>query len=82
MEIVQPGGGGGGTGHILTVEIPAGTVNDSNTTFSVMNTPLFIDVNGGIYTVGQGIFSSYVAGVITLSSPVGTGGFILSFYNS
>lgn len=82
MEIEQPSGGGGGGGSTLTVEIPAGTVNDSNVTFSVMNTPLFIDVNGAVYVEGTGTYTSYIAGAITLSSAVGTGGFIRSFYNA
>ena len=82
MEIVQPGGGGSGTGKTLTAETPAGTVDNSNTSFTVLHTPLFIDVNGSIYTVGTGTFSGFSGGVITLSSAVGTGGFITSFYNA
>lgn len=82
MEIVQPEGTGGGSGTTLEYEVPAGTVDDSNTIFTVMNTPLYINVNGSAYTVGNGTFQSYSLGVITLSSPVGLGGFILSFYNS
>lgn len=82
MELVQPGTSGGGSGKILTVETPVGTVDDSNTTFTVMNTPLFIDINGSSYVAGTGLFSSYSLGVITLSSAVGTGGFIRSFYNA
>lgn len=81
VELNQPGDSGGG-GSTLTVEDPAGTVDDSNTTFVVMNEPLFIDVNGAIYVEGTGTYSSYIAGVITLSSPVGVGGFIRSFYNA
>ena len=81
MEIQQPGGGSGGGGTTLTVETPVGTVDDSNTSFTIAHTPLFIDVNGGIYTVGNGIFVTYAGGIITLGAPVGVGGFILSFYN-
>lgn len=79
---MQPDGGGGGTGHTLEIEIPIGNVDDSNTKFMVINTPLFISVNGAIYTVGTGLFTSFSTGVITLSSPVGQGGFITSFYNA
>jgi len=82
VELVQPGGGGSGSGHTLTAETPVGTVNDSNTMFTVSHTPVFISVNGAVYTAGTGIFSSYGGGVITLSSAVGTGGFITSFYNA
>lgn len=73
---------GGSAGSTLTVETPTGTVDDSNVTFTVAHTPLFIVVNGGIYVAGTGIYTSYVAGTITLASPVGTGGFIRSFYNA
>lgn len=66
----------------LTPETPSGTINDSNVTFTVSHEPLYIDVNGAQYRVGQGIYASYLAGTITLSSPVGTGGFITSWYNS
>lgn len=82
MEVVQPGGSGGGSGKTLTIETPTGTVDDSNVVFTVANTPLFIDVNGGVYVAGQGIFASYALGVITLTAPIGTGGFISSFYNA
>lgn len=59
-------------------ETPVGTVDDSNTTFTVSNTPLYIIVNGAQYIEGTGLFSSYSGGTITLSAPVGTGGFIRS----
>lgn len=81
------GGGGGGSsvvvgGFTLTAETPTGTVNDSNTSFTVSHEPLYIVVNGAQYTVGDGIYTSYAAGTITLSSAVGVGGFIKSFYNA
>jgi hypothetical protein len=64
----------------LSVETPAGAKDDANTSFTVANAPVFIVVNGGAYTVGTGIYTSYGAGTIALSTPVGTGGFIISFY--
>lgn len=64
----------------LNKETPVGAIDDSNVTFTVANTPFYISVNGLIYNVGDGLFSSYVAGTITLTSPVGTGGFIKSYY--
>lgn len=83
MEIVQPSGsGGGGGGQTLSPEIPVGTINDSNTIFTVAHQPVYIVVNGSSYIVGQGIYATYGGGVITLSSAVGTNGFITSFYNS
>lgn len=76
------GGGGGGSGTTLTKQTVTGTVDDSNTTFTVAIEPLYIVVNGSQYAVGEGLYTSYVAGTITLSSPVGTGGFITSYYNA
>lgn len=79
LLVSSSGGGGGST---LTPENPSGTVNDSNVTFTVSNEPLFIIVNGASYVVGTGTYASYLAGTITLSSAVGSGGFIRSFYNA
>ena len=82
MEEMMHGGGSSSSGSTLTAETPTGTVDDSNQTFTVAHTPLYIVVNGGQYTAGQGIFASYVAPTITLNAPVGSTGFIQSFYNS
>lgn len=68
----------GGSG--LTKETPTGTINDANLTFTVAHEPFFINVNGLIYQVGDGLYASYAGGTITLNSPVGTGGFIKSYY--
>lgn len=65
-------------GSGLTVETPTGTVDDSNTSFTVSNTPKYIVVNGAQYFDGAGY--TYLAGTITLDNPVGTGGFIRSIY--
>lgn len=75
LTIIAAGGGGG-----ANFETPVGTVNDSNTSFTVLNTPLYIIVNGVTYFSGTGLFTSYSVPTITLSSPVGTGGFIRSAY--
>lgn len=72
----------GGAGSALTYEAPTGTVDDANLAFTVSNAPLFIIVNGLQYHVGNGIYATYVAGTITLTSPVGTGGYIESYYNA
>lgn len=82
VEELMHGGGSSASSSTLAFETPSGAVNDSNVTFTVTHTPLYINVNGAQYTVGTGIFLSYVAGTITLTSPVGTGGFIFSAYNS
>lgn len=82
MEITQPGGGGGGSGTTLHTEIPTGTIDDTNVSFTVLHIPLYIVVNGAAYLVGQGMYSSFGGGIITLTAPVGVGGFITSFYNA
>lgn len=69
-----------GAGGTLNSEVPVGTVNDTNKTFTVSNTPAYIVVNGLAYQAGEGIFTSYSAPTITLNTPVGTGGFIRSYY--
>lgn len=73
-SIAATSGGG------VSWEVPGGAIDDSNVTFVVSNPPVFIIVNGGIYRVGNGMFASYAAGTITLSSPVGSTGFIVSAY--
>lgn len=64
----------------LNKETPVGTVDDANMTFTVSNEPFFLNINGLIYEEGDGIYVSYVAGTITLNTPVGTGGFIKSYH--
>lgn len=73
--IVTIQGGGG-----ATYEAPTGTVDDTNTSFTVLNEPLYIVINGNSYRVGHGLYASYSSGTITLTSPIGTGGFIESWY--
>lgn len=70
------------TGSTLAFETPTGVVDDTNVTFTVLHEPLYITVNGSQYIVGTGAYASYLAGVITLAYAVGTGGFIISAYNS
>lgn len=82
IEELMHGAGTAGTGTTITSETPVGLVNDSNVTFTVSHTPLYIVVNGAQYTAGTGTFVSYVAPTITLSSAVGVGGFITSWYNA
>lgn len=65
-------------GSGISVETPTGTVDDSNTTFTVANEPLYIVINGAQYFAGAGY--TYLAGTITLDNPVGTGGIIRSIY--
>lgn len=78
LDLVNDASGG----STLEQETPTGTVNDSNLSFDVANEPLFINVNGSMYPVGAGAFASYSAPTITLAYPVGTGGFIRSYYQT
>lgn len=82
FEELMHGGGSSTGGSTLTVETPVGIVDDSNVTFIVTHEPIYIVVNGAQYNVGTGTYQSYVTGTITLTSPVGIGGFIRSYYNS
>lgn len=75
LTIIASGGGAG-----TNFETPIGTVDDSNLTFTVSNTPKYIIINGAQYLVGTGLFASYSVPTITLTSAVGSGGFIRSAY--
>lgn len=64
------------TGGLAQITI-SGTIDDSNVTFTASSLPDILVINGGLYrSTGGAITWSYVAGTITLSSPVGTGGSI------
>lgn len=82
VTLFNPVGTGGfirsafGTG--ITVETPVGTVDDTNTTFTVTNEPKYIVVNGAQYFDGAGY--TYTPGQIDLTSPIGDNGFIRSVY--
>ncbi len=61
----------------LVVIAITGTVNDANLAFTAANQPTVLVINGAAYqTTGGAITWTYVAGAITLSAPVGTGGSI------
>jgi len=56
-----------------------GTLDDSNMTFTVASLPTLVIINGASYaSTGGAITWAYVAGTLTLSSPVGVGGNIYS----
>ena len=80
VRVTASGGGGGGSS--LGFETPTGAVNDSNTSFSVVNTPIAIIMNGAWYPLGKGGFTSFSAPTITTAFPVGSGAdnFIISVY--
>lgn len=71
--LVEPAGGGG----FITIVAVSGTINDSNVTFTSATEPTVLVINGLVYQkTGGSITWSYLAGTITLSSPIGTGGSI------
>ncbi len=65
--------------NIIGLEVPAGVINNSNTTFTVTNTPVMVVVNGQIYTDGDGY--TFTGNHITLTNPVGNNGSLISFHN-
>lgn len=61
----------------LAIIAVTGTIDDSNTTFASATQPTILVINGGVYQkTGGSITWTWVATVITLSSPVGSGGAI------
>jgi hypothetical protein len=58
----------------------AGTIDDSNVSFTVSDTPTYMIINGAMYaqgdTAGGMVIWTNVAGLVTLAFPVGTGGSI------
>ena len=61
-----------------TEETPVGTVNGSNVTFTVSNTPKFVIIDGMFRVSGQGY--TYSGGIITVDSLIPPVQFIRSFY--
>lgn len=70
----------GSTGSIsgLSVETPSGAVNGVNTSFTVLNTPSFITINGLVQTEGEDY--TIVGLAITTTNPPPTGSLIRSYY--
>jgi hypothetical protein len=67
---ISASGGGGGAPLVAT-----GTINDTNVTFTFISEPQQLVINGlACRPTGGSITWSYVAGTVTLSSPIGTGG--------
>lgn len=80
MEINQPGVSGSGSGKTLTVETPVGTVNGSNTVYTVLNQPVWIAVDGVDKFVTLNY--TYLAGTITITDGAPPVFSIYSFYNA
>lgn len=68
-----PGGAG------LSKETPSGAINDSNVTFTVANTPKFIQLNGAVQEDG-GVDYTLSVLTITFVNPPPTGSILRSYY--
>ncbi len=61
----------------LTIIAISGTIDDSNKIFTAASEPTLLNINGSFYQkTGGNITWTYLAGTITLSSAIGTGGSI------
>jgi len=70
-------GGSSGASSGLTILVATGTIDDSNVVFTFTQEPTLININGAFYQkTGGAITWTYLAGTVTLSVPVGTGGSI------
>lgn len=64
-------------GTSLSVLTVTGTINDTNTSFTVASQPTLVIFNGASYrTTGDSVTWTYLAGTLTISQPVGSGGSI------
>lgn len=61
------------------VETPSGTINGTNTVFTVSNTPVYVVIDGLTYVEGFGY--TYLAGTITTSVLVAPTSYIRSVYS-
>lgn len=75
-----PGSGGGG-GGTLTSETPVGTINGSNTVFTVSNTPVQVFLNGALQT-GGGVDYTLAGLTITFVNAPVSGSVLSSWYFS
>lgn len=71
--------GGGGGGGNLASEVPTGTIDGSNTMFSVANAPIQFFWNGQLQNPNVPDYT-YAAGVITMTTAPNPGDNLLSFY--
>ena len=65
-------------GNPVSIEVPTGTIDDSNTAFVFTKEPTLISINGSLYsnasTVGGTVVWTWSGSTATLAFPVGTGG--------
>lgn len=79
QKVISSTGGGGGGG--LAVEVPTGLVNGSNTSYSVVNLPLWIVADNQTYFSGKG-YSISGTGPYTLTLDAAPWNFIESIYTT
>lgn len=85
FDLVNSGGSGGGA--TLTEETPAGTVDGSNTIFTVANTPIYIVVDGLTRVLVSNINDlngngfTFSSGTIAVNPNVPPTSFIRSYFN-
>jgi len=72
VTVTASGGGGGG----FSIETPTGSVNGSNVTFTVTQTPVYIVSDGATYFDGAG----YTVAGLTVTMTVAPTSFIRNFY--
>ena len=75
LSVVSSGGGSGGS---IVFETPVGTIDGSNKTFTVTNTPQFIVMDSETYFNGQG----YTLVGLTVTMDIAPIGFLQSAYAS
>lgn len=65
-------------GNPVSIEVPMGTIDDSNTAFVFTKEPTLISINGSLYssasTVGGATVWTWSGSTATLAFPVGSGG--------
>jgi hypothetical protein len=72
----------GGSGGTVAVETPSGTINGTNATFTVLNTPKWITINGITYYENDGYtLSGLTITIVTSIIPL-TGSTLRSIYSS
>lgn len=79
MELTAPSTTGA-TPFTLSTEVPVGAIDSSNTTYTVVHTPIFLEIDGMTRVAGYGY--TYVAPTITVDPLTPPTESIISFYQS
>lgn len=73
---------GGGTGSTLNFETPAGTIDGTNVTFTVVHNPVYVVLNGATYFEGDGYTYVSLTKTITMLVTPEPGSTLRSAYES